>query len=70
MKCSICGIEVETIDEAIDTGWIPYFYEGEKEHGPVFSSCADTMIEFGKDGEMELGARNVIRRYGGLYGAK
>ena len=55
MKCSICGMEVETIDEAIDTGgWIPYFYEAEKEHGPVCPSCAETMIDMGEDGEMEL----------------
>ena len=54
MKCAICGLEAETIDEAIESGWIPYFYEGEVEHGPVCASCAETMIGMGEDGEMEL----------------
>ena len=56
MKCAICGIEVETIDHAIENDWLPYFYEGEKEYGPVCSSCAETMIGMGDDGEMELRA--------------
>jgi hypothetical protein len=33
MRCSICGMEIESMDEAIDEGWIPYFYDGETEHG-------------------------------------
>ena len=56
MKCAICGIEIETIDKAIESGWIPYFYEAEVEHGPVCSSCAETMIDVGEDGDMELKA--------------
>ena len=56
MKCTICGIEAETIDQAIENDWLPYFYEGEKEHGPVCSSCAETMIDMDEDGEMELKA--------------
>jgi len=44
MKCAICGMEVETIDEAIQKNWIPSFYEIETEHGPACSSCAETMI--------------------------
>ncbi len=56
MKCAICGIEIETIQEAIEQGWLPSFYEGETEHGPVCSSCAETMICVGEDGEMELKA--------------
>lgn len=56
MKCAICGIEIETIQEAMEQGWLPSFYEGEMEHGPVCSSCAETMMEKGVDGEMELKA--------------
>ena len=33
---------------------IPSFYELETEHGPACSSCAETMIGLGDDGEMEL----------------
>ncbi len=30
MKCVIYVIIVDSIDEAIEQIWIPYFYEGEK----------------------------------------
>jgi len=53
---AICEIEVETIDEAIQQNWIPSFYEGDVEHGMACSSCAETMIDIGEDGEMELKA--------------
>ena len=56
MKCAICGIEIETIDQAIENDWLPSFYEREVEHGPVCSSCAETMIDTGEDGEMEFKA--------------
>ncbi len=56
MKCTICGIEVETIEEAIAGDWLPYFYAGKVEYGPACSSCAETMIGIGEDGEMELKA--------------
>ena len=23
MKCAICGIQIDSVDEAIDEGWIP-----------------------------------------------
>jgi len=54
MKCDICGIQIDSVEEAVDQGWIPYFYEGEKEHGPVCSSCAEKLIRLGEDGELEL----------------
>ncbi|MFZ7113010.1 MAG: hypothetical protein ACOWYE_15105 [Desulfatiglandales bacterium] len=57
MKCAICGIEVETIDEAIEQNWIHTFYEGEVEHGPLCSSCAETMICIGEDAVMLLKAK-------------
>ena len=47
MKCAICGMEVKTIDQAIENNWLPYFYDGGVEHGPACSSCAEMMIELG-----------------------
>jgi len=41
MKCAICGIEVETIDQAIENDWLPSFYDGEREHGPA--CCAHAL---------------------------
>jgi len=35
MKCVICGIETDFIEEAIDQIWIPCFHEAQTEHGPV-----------------------------------
>ncbi len=54
MKCVICGIEINSIEESIDQGWIPYFYEGEIEYGAACSECSGTLIQMGKDGAMEL----------------
>jgi len=28
MLCSICGVEIDTIENAVDEGWIPSFYDG------------------------------------------
>ncbi|HOP47361.1 MAG TPA: hypothetical protein PK874_06830 [Desulfobacteraceae bacterium] len=33
MKCAICAIEIETIQEAMEQGWLPSFYEGEQKMG-------------------------------------
>ena len=54
MKCVICGIEINSIEELIDQGWIPYFYESEIECGPACSECSGTLLQMGSDGEMEL----------------
>ena len=72
MKCTICGIEVETIEEAIAGDWLPYFYAGKVEYGPACSSCAETMIGVGKDGDMELKAeyRGKIQYMDGDYDDK
>jgi hypothetical protein len=52
MKCAICGIEVDSIDEAIDEGWIPYVWEGDQEkEGPYCGSCSEILIQVNEDGE-------------------
>jgi uncharacterized protein with PIN domain len=56
MRCSICGIEIDSIDEAIDEGWIPYLYDGETEHEFACPKCSEIFLESGKDGEMEAKA--------------
>ena len=32
MRCAICGIRIDSVNEAIEEGWCPYFYDGETEH--------------------------------------
>jgi len=54
MRCAICGIEIESIDDAINEGWIPYFYDGETEHEFVCPGCSEVFLEQGKDGEIEV----------------
>jgi len=54
MKCAICGIIIDSINEAIEEGWIPYFYEGDKEHEFGFFGCAEVFLELGEDKEMEV----------------
>ena len=54
MKCVICGIETDSMDDAIDEGWTPYFYEEDKEHGPACPGCSETLITLGDDGEMQI----------------
>jgi hypothetical protein len=52
MKCAICGIEVDSIAEAIDEGWIPYVWEGDQEkEGPYCGSCCEILIQVNEDGE-------------------
>jgi hypothetical protein len=51
MKCAICGITVETIDEAIEGGWTPYFYDADKELEPACPSCSEALLHIGEDGE-------------------
>ena len=54
MKCSICGISVDSVDEAINNGWVPYFYEGDQEHEFACDGCSESLLELGKDGEMQV----------------
>ena len=54
MKCVICGIEVKSIQDAIDQGWVPYFHDGQIEYGPACSECSDALLKIDEDGEMEL----------------
>jgi len=68
MKCVICGIGINSIEESIEQGWIPYFYESEIECGPACPECSETLIQMGKDGEMELKEQYEGKiRYNGNY---
>ena len=54
MFCSICGTEIESIDDAIDDGWLPSFYDGDFQHEVCCSNCSETIIQVGEDGEYEV----------------
>jgi hypothetical protein len=54
MKCAICGIRIASVDEAVEAGWTPYFYECDKEHEPACPECTASLLRFSEDGEMEV----------------
>ena len=55
MKCAICGIEIDSVDEAIDEGWIPSVWESDHEQeGPFCASCSEALMQLDENGEFEL----------------
>jgi hypothetical protein len=54
MKCSICGIQIASVDEAVQEGWTPYFYDGQTEHEVACPACTQALLQGGKHGEMEV----------------
>jgi hypothetical protein len=54
MKCAICGMQIDTIDQAVDQGWIPYFVEGDEEHEVACPACTYGLLREGEEGKMEV----------------
>ena len=54
MRCTICGIQIDSVDEAVEEGWTPYFYDGEFEHEVACPACTQALLQEGKDGELEV----------------
>ena len=54
MRCSICGIQIDPVNDAFEPGWCPYFYEGADLHDVACPSCTDILLSYGEDGELEL----------------
>ena len=54
MKCALCGIEIESINEAIEQGWIPSFFEEKTEHEFACPGCSEIFLELAEDGAMEV----------------
>ena len=48
----ICGIQIDSVEEGIDQGWIPYVWEGDHtKEGPFCPSCSGTLFELDEVGE-------------------
>jgi hypothetical protein len=54
MRCSICGIGIASVDEAIEEGWTPYFYAGKTEHEVACPACTRALLQEAMDGEWEV----------------
>jgi hypothetical protein len=60
MKCTLCFTEIAGINEAIDADWIPNFFVGATEHGPVCPSCQQKYLWLDSiDGEFDLSTEFV-----------
>jgi len=46
-----CGIEIESIDVAVEQGWSSYFFDGKEEHEPACPNCTGTLSQEGEDRE-------------------
>ena len=54
MRCAICGIQIGTVDEAVEEGWTPYFYDGEFEREVAYPACTNALLQEGEDAEIEV----------------
>ena len=54
IRCAICGMEIDSVDEAVEQGWTPYFYDGTQLHDVACPSCTETLLQNGDDGEMQV----------------
>ena len=54
MRCAICGLRMDSIDQAVDQGRTPYFHDGRTEHEVARPACTYALLQEGKDGELEV----------------
>jgi hypothetical protein len=54
MRCVICDIRINSVDEPSGTGMDGYFYDGETEHDVACPDCSQTNIQKGKHAELDL----------------
>lgn len=55
ISCSMCNIFVPDLEEAMEQGWYPDWYDrDDQQQGPVCPACAKKYLRRGADGELEL----------------
>ena len=54
MRCAICGIQIDSVDEAVEEDWTPYFYDAKTEHEVACPACTHALLQEGTDGEWEV----------------
>ena len=46
LVCVLCGVHQPNIEEAIDAGWVPTYWDGDNElDGPVCADCAEKHLD-------------------------
>ena len=52
VNCCICGRSAFNVEDALEKGWLPEFYDGEEGKGPACSECIDKYLKMDQnDGE-------------------
>ena len=54
MNCAICGIRIDSVDDAVEEGWTPYFYDGEIQHDPACPACTNSLLQINEHGEWQV----------------
>ena len=55
MKCVFCGKEIGSVDEAVESGWLPDFWRGDTTYeGPVCPECQQEHLFAAATGDWEL----------------
>ena len=61
MNCAFCGKEVDSVDEAVELGWYPDFWVGERNYnGPICPDCFREHLFIDPDGECVLKADHPL----------
>jgi hypothetical protein len=53
MNCAICGIQIDSVDDAIEEGWTPYFYDGAQLQDAACPSCTESLLQEGEERDLE-----------------
>ena len=54
MYCSICGTEIYSIDDVVEQGWIPSFWDADVHHEAACPNCSEIILQDGEDLEYEV----------------
>jgi len=54
MNCAICGIQIDSVDEAVEQGWTPSFCDNKIQHDPACPACTDSLLQINEHGEREV----------------
>jgi hypothetical protein len=65
----ICGTLIDSIDQAIEAGCIPYFHDGTQLHEPACRECSKPLLQMDENGEMEV-KEEYLGKIRFLYGTE
>ena len=45
MRCAICGIRIDLVEDAVEEGWTPYFYDLDQEYELACPECSEALLQ-------------------------